>query len=160
MHASTAAVYAALDERRAADGAGSNHRGAVAAGRDQRDAVGAGRDDRDAASAPEPPAYRPLLDERWMGNDLAAPAASLHPEIDNVRRRVVAMGGRPVQVSGSGAASFGVFDGRRAASRAAARLRGEHVWAVAAVSVSAVQHRTGLFGAQEAAAGAPAGTQA
>lgn len=129
VHAPTASVYAAFDRLAAA---------------------------RDLPASPPRPPYRPRLDVDWMGNDLAEAAVLLHPEIEDVRSRLQRLGARPAQVSGSGAASFGAFADRRSASRAAARLRADGVWAVVAVSVSAARHRCALLGARDASATPPA----
>lgn len=135
--ASTAAVYAAFDE---GTGGGVSDEGT------RRVPPPA-----DANHPPRPP-YRPLLDDDWMGNDLAEAAASLHPEIERVRRRVQELGGRPAQVSGSGAASFGACTDRRVASRIASKLRAEGAWAAVAVSVPAARHQCALWGDSGSAA--------
>lgn len=96
-------------------------------------------------AAPPVPDYVPRLDEAWMGNDLAAPVQALWPEVEQARRRLLELGARVAQMSGSGAASFGAFAGRRDASRAARRLRDEGLWARACTSVTAAQHRRGIF---------------
>lgn len=61
------------------------------------------------------------------GNDLAAPACRLAPQIDDV---LAALGSAPdcliARLSGSGATCFGLFDGLEAAEAAAVRLRGAH----------------------------------
>jgi 4-diphosphocytidyl-2-C-methyl-D-erythritol kinase len=136
VQVSTAAAYAAFDRR-----------GAIAAAE--------GGDSAPAATAPSPPAYRPGLCSEWMGNDLAEVVARMHPEIEEVRQRLLQLGAEVAQMSGSGAASFGSFGGRREASRAARRLRSQDVWARACASVGSRRQRRSLFGGQRRRVGAP-----
>jgi len=95
---------------------------------------------------PELPAYQPHLSDLWMGNDLARPVAALHPQIEQVRQRLLELGAASAQMTGSGAASFGAFAGRAAAARAARALRAEGLWGGAFVSITGSQHRRCLFG--------------
>ncbi len=65
-----------------------------------------------------------------MGNDLAAAVSERWPEVEAARAGLEALGAHIAQMTGSGAASFGAFDSRRAASRAASALReaGYQAW--------------------------------
>ena len=121
LHVSTPAAYAEFDR---AAGAGSSP----------------------APGAPPLPPYRPRLQDDWMGNDLEVPVSALSPQVAQVRRRLAALGARFVQMTGSGAASFGAFPDRASAARAARSLAAEGYWAGAFVTVSAAAHRRGLFG--------------
>jgi 4-diphosphocytidyl-2-C-methyl-D-erythritol kinase len=90
--------------------------------------------------APEPPPYRPVLEPAWMGNDLAAAVCARHPGVEHARQALLAEGAGIAQMTGSGAASFGVFASRREAARAARALRAAGYWAGAFVSIDGHQH--------------------
>lgn len=146
LHVATVDAYAAFDERRGAAAVGSPAAGGV------RAPAPAAPGPRRAAGPVSPsevaePPYQPRLDAAWMGNDLAAAVAALYPEVEAVRRRLVELGAATAQMTGSGAASFGAFGGRRAAARAARRLLAEGLWARVALTTGAAQHRRALWGA-------------
>ncbi len=92
-----------------------------------------------SASPPRPP-YSPDLDVAWMGNDLAPAVAGLWPDVERARQALEAHGARLAHMTGSGAASFGAFADRRAASRAAARLREAGFWARACLTIDCRKH--------------------
>jgi 4-diphosphocytidyl-2C-methyl-D-erythritol kinase len=92
---------------------------------------------------PEPPPYRPVLEPAWMGNDLATAVCLRHPGVEHARQALLAEGAGIAQMTGSGAASFGVFASRREAARAARALRAAGYWAGAFVSIDAHQHLRG-----------------
>ncbi len=97
-----------------------------------------------APTLPPVPAYEPRLSDRWMGNDLAAAVWARYPQVAMVHQRLLELGADTVQMSGSGAATFGVFAHRHDAARAAWELRGEGLWAGVVVSITSSQHcRTG-----------------
>ena len=98
------------------------------------------------AEPPTIPAYEPVLSGEWMGNDLSAPVARLHPEVDDVRLQLEGLGGDCAQMTGSGAASFACFGDRRAVTRASRLLRERGLWAGAYVSITRSQHRRSVFG--------------
>ncbi|MCH7826096.1 MAG: 4-(cytidine 5'-diphospho)-2-C-methyl-D-erythritol kinase [Acidobacteria bacterium] len=100
----------------------------------------------DACAVPVVPAYEPVFGGGWMGNDLSAPVAGLHPEVEAARRQLGEVGGDCAQMTGSGAASFAGFSDRRAATRAARRLQGRGLWAGAFVSITGNEHRRSIFG--------------
>ncbi len=103
----------------------------------------------DDADAPQPyphglppvPAYEPRLSDRWMGNDLAAAVGARYPQVAVAHERLLELGARAAQMSGSGAATFGVFAQRHDAARAARELRAEGLWAGTVVSITSNQHR-------------------
>jgi 4-diphosphocytidyl-2-C-methyl-D-erythritol kinase len=99
--------------------------------------------DGDTAT-PEAPGYSGELDPAWMGNDLHAAVIDLHPEVENALRALREAGAGIAQMSGSGSASFGTFDDRRSARRAADGLRGRGFRAWACVTVSRRQQARAL----------------
>jgi 4-diphosphocytidyl-2-C-methyl-D-erythritol kinase len=99
-----------------------------------------------ASAAPVVPAYEPVFGGGWMSNDLSAPVAGLHPEVEAVRRQLEEVGGDCARMTGSGAASFAGFGARRAATRAARRLQDRGLWAGAFVSITGNEHRRSIFG--------------
>jgi 4-diphosphocytidyl-2-C-methyl-D-erythritol kinase len=90
---------------------------------------------------PAVPAYEPRLSDRWMGNDLAEAVGARYPQVAVVHERLLELGAETAQMSGSGAATFGVFARRHEAARAARELRAEGLWAAAVVSITSDQHR-------------------
>jgi 4-diphosphocytidyl-2C-methyl-D-erythritol kinase len=99
-----------------------------------------------AESKLEEPGYSGKLDPAWMGNDLHSAVVDLHPEVEEARRALKASGAGIAQMSGSGSASFGTFDDRRSARRAAGDLRGRGFRAWTCVTVSRHQHARSLAG--------------
>lgn len=99
-----------------------------------------------AESKLEEPGYSGELDPAWMGNDLQSTVVDLHPEVEEARRALKASGAGIAQMSGSGSASFGTFDDRRSARRAAGDLRGRGFRAWTCVTVSRHQHARSLAG--------------
>lgn len=99
---------------------------------------------RPDAGEPDTPAYRPRPGASWIGNDLEAVVESAFPPVGDARRALEELCPGPVRMTGSGAASFGVFAGRREACRAARRLRDQGWWAEACVTVDRQQHRRAL----------------
>ena len=127
---STAAAYAAFDEA---------HEGTRAA-----DPGSGSVDSAGDAEEPAVPDYAPVLDGRWMGNDLQQVVVARYPQVEEARRALEAAGADLTQMTGSGGASFGTFAGRRAAQQATAELRRDGWWAEACVTVSQEQHRRTL----------------
>jgi len=97
-----------------------------------------------AAAEVKDPCYTGELDRAWMGNDLYTAVVDLHPEVENARQALQETGAGIAQMSGSGAASFGTFDDRRSAQRAASVLRARGFRAWACVTVSRTQHARAL----------------
>ena len=93
-----------------------------------------------APAFPERPPYSPELDVAWMGNDLTPAVADLWPEVERARQALEAHGARIAQMTGSGAASFGTFTDRRAASEAATGLRDAGFWARACLTIDRLKH--------------------
>ena len=93
-----------------------------------------------APAFPARPPYSPDLDVAWMGNDLTPAVADLWPDVERARQALEAHGARIAQMTGSGAASFGTFTDRRAASQAATGLRDAGFWARACLTIDRLKH--------------------
>ncbi len=93
-----------------------------------------------APAFPALPPYSPDLDVAWMGNDLTPAVADLWPDVERARQALEAHGARIAQMTGSGAASFGTFTDRRAASQAATGLRDAGFWARACLTIDRLKH--------------------
>lgn len=63
-------------------------------------------------------------------NDLEQVTVVQHPQIEQVKGRLMAMGAQGALMSGSGSTVFGVFSERSGAEKAAARLQQESDWRV------------------------------
>jgi len=132
----TPAAYAAFDEAR------GWHGGGIAGG-----SIGVSPERSEppaAASELATPEYTCNLDPAWMGNDLHPAVIRLQPEVEEARLALQAAGAGIAQMSGSGAASFGSFPGRREAQRAAGILRARGFRSWACVTVSRHQHARAL----------------
>jgi len=62
-------------------------------------------------------------------NDLEEAVLAAHPEIAEVKRRLLSLGARHAQMSGSGATVFGVFDNSRSIEKAESEVRAAGYWA-------------------------------
>lgn len=105
--------------------------------------------ERPDARPPEPPAYRPSPVPAWIENDLQEVVESVFPAVAEARRALRALCPGPVLMTGSGAASFGVFADRREACRAARWLRDQGWWSEACVTVDHEQHLRAIRGADD-----------
>ena len=137
----TPAAYAAFDE---ANGGSGGEPGRLSP-RPQVPVAAAVPEVPGTASEVEAPGYTGELDRAWMGNDLHAAVIGLHPEVEKARQALRAAGAGIAQMSGSGAASFGTFEDRRGAQRAASVLRAGGFRAWACVTVSRQQHARALY---------------
>jgi 4-diphosphocytidyl-2-C-methyl-D-erythritol kinase len=72
---------------------------------------------------------RPFSD--LLVNDLEQAAAQIHPEVLSLKARVMEEGAQAALMTGSGSAVFGVWADPHSAAQAAARLRGQGLWAEA-----------------------------
>jgi 4-diphosphocytidyl-2-C-methyl-D-erythritol kinase len=75
------------------------------------------------------PAYDAGLLVSYLRNDLERVTASRHPQIEEIKRRLVEEGALAAMMSGSGPTTFGIFSSRADAEAAAGRLAG-HGWKV------------------------------
>jgi len=78
-------------------------------------------------------------------NDLEEAVLAAHPEIADVKRRLLGLGARHALMSGSGATVFGVFDNSQEVARAEAELRTAGWWAERARSIDANEYRATIF---------------
>lgn len=69
-----------------------------------------------------------------LRNDLEAVTCARHPEVAEIRQRLLLAGALGAMMSGSGPTVFGLFSGQIAAERAAAELAGGTGWWTAAVT--------------------------
>ena len=93
-----------------------------------------------APAFPARPPYTPDLDVAWMGNDLTPAVADRWPNVERARQALEAHGARIAQMTGSGAASFGTFTDRKAASKAATGLHDAGFWARACLTIDRLKH--------------------
>jgi len=70
---------------------------------------------------------------RLLHNDLESVTVARHPEIDEIKARLMSQGALGCLMSGSGATVFGLFSGRAEADAAVLALQGEPGWRVFAV---------------------------
>jgi 4-diphosphocytidyl-2-C-methyl-D-erythritol kinase len=75
-------------------------------------------------------------------NDLEVPVLAAHPEIAEVKRRLLSLGARHALMSGSGATVFGVFDNLHTAERSEAEMRAAGYWAERARTVDRREYIT------------------
>ena len=74
------------------------------------------------------------LDQLPLKNDFEEPVFALHPELARTARKLRRLGARPVLMSGSGSAIFGIFSGAAEVSQAAAQFTPGTAFAVRFVS--------------------------
>jgi len=78
-------------------------------------------------------------------NDLEEVVIATHKEIAEVKRRLLSLGARHAQMSGSGATVFGVFDNSQTTERAASMLHDAGYWAERARTVDAREYQATIF---------------
>lgn len=78
-------------------------------------------------------------------NDLEEAVLAAHPEIAEVKRRLLSLGARHALMSGSGATVFGVFDNSEAIEQAESEARAAGYWAQRARTVDAREYQTSIF---------------
>ena len=78
-------------------------------------------------------------------NDLEDAVFAAHPEIAEVKRRLISLGARHAQMSGSGATVFGVFDNSQMTEQAETVMRGAGYWAQHVRSVDAREYHATMF---------------
>ena len=78
-------------------------------------------------------------------NDLEEAVLAAHPEIAEVKRRLLSLGARHAQMSGSGATVFGVFDNSQAIEQAESEERAAGYWAQRVRTVDAREYQATIF---------------
>jgi 4-diphosphocytidyl-2-C-methyl-D-erythritol kinase len=78
-------------------------------------------------------------------NDLEVPVLAAHPEIAEVKRRLLSLGARHALMSGSGATVFGVFDNLKTAERSVTEMRAAGYWAERARTVDRQEYHATIF---------------
>lgn len=78
-------------------------------------------------------------------NDLEEVVLTAHPEIAEVKRRLVGLSARLALMSGSGATVFGVFDNSQMTERAESVMRGAGYWAQHVRTVDAGEYRATIL---------------
>lgn len=78
---------------------------------------------------------------RALVNDLEAPAAAMHPEIEQLKQELLDAGATGALLSGSGSTVFGVFATEEGARQAAERLGVRWPWVLAVPPVAAAVER-------------------
>lgn len=92
------------------------------------------------------PAAKGIREQPLAGrNDLEGVVLAAHPEIAEVKRRLLSLGARHALMSGSGATVFGVFDNSQIAGRAEADLRSLGYWAERVRTIDRDEYRTTIF---------------
>ena len=78
-------------------------------------------------------------------NDLEEAVLAAHPEIAEVKRRLLSLGAIHAQMSGSGATVFGVFDNSQAIEQAESEARAAGYWAQRVRTVDEREYQTTIF---------------
>jgi 4-diphosphocytidyl-2-C-methyl-D-erythritol kinase len=79
-------------------------------------------------------------------NDLEEVVLGVHPEIAEVKRRLVSLGARHALMSGSGATVFGVFDNSQLTEQAASEMRVLGYWTEPVRSIDRNEYQSTIFG--------------
>ena len=78
-------------------------------------------------------------------NDLEEAVLAAHPEIAEVKRRLLSLGARHAQMSGSGATVFGVFDNSRSIEKAESEARAAGYWAQRVRTIDVREYHTTMI---------------
>lgn len=78
-------------------------------------------------------------------NDLEEVVLGIHPEIAEVKRRLVSLGARHALMSGSGATVFGVFDNSQLTEQAATEMRALGYWAEPVRTIDRSEYQGTIF---------------
>ena len=78
-------------------------------------------------------------------NDLEDVVLAAHPEIAEVKRRLLKPGREHAQMSGSGATVFGVFDNSQAIEQAESEARAAGYWAQQVRTVDVREYQATIF---------------
>jgi 4-diphosphocytidyl-2-C-methyl-D-erythritol kinase len=79
-------------------------------------------------------------------NDLERVVSAAHPEIAEVKQRLLGLGAQHALMSGSGATVFGVFDNSDASERAQLEMRRTGHWAESVRAINRQQYKEMIFG--------------
>ena len=79
-------------------------------------------------------------------NDLEEVVLGVHPEIAEVKRRLVSLGARHALMSGSGATVFGVFDNSQLTGQAASEMRVLGYWTEPVRTIDRNEYQSTIFG--------------
>jgi 4-diphosphocytidyl-2-C-methyl-D-erythritol kinase len=79
-------------------------------------------------------------------NDLESVVSAAHPEIAELKLRLLGLGAQHALMSGSGATVFGVFDNSGASERAESEMRAAGYWAARARAISRQEYKDTIFG--------------
>ena len=79
-------------------------------------------------------------------NDLEEVVLGVHPEIAEVKRRLVSLGARHALMSGSGATVFGVFDNSQLTEQAASEMRVLGYWTEPVRTIDRSEYQSTIFG--------------
>ncbi|HWO00188.1 MAG TPA: 4-(cytidine 5'-diphospho)-2-C-methyl-D-erythritol kinase, partial [Blastocatellia bacterium] len=80
-----------------------------------------------------------------VGNDLEEVVLAAHPEIAEVKRRLLSLGARQALMSGSGATVFGVFENVETSRLAHAEMRAAGYWSEPARAINRREYLETLF---------------
>ena len=78
-------------------------------------------------------------------NDLEEVVLGVHPEIAEVKRRLVSLGARHALMSGSGATVFGVFDNSQLTEQAAFEMRALGYWTEPVRTIDRSEYQSTIF---------------
>ena len=78
-------------------------------------------------------------------NDLEEVVLGVHPEIAEVKRRLVSLGARHALMSGSGATVFGVFDNSQLTEQAASEMRVLGYWTEPVRTIDRSEYQSTIF---------------
>ena len=78
-------------------------------------------------------------------NDLEEVALGIHPEIGELKAKLIELGARHSMMSGSGATVFGVFDNDRGSEEAVAVFRSAGMWAARVRTVSGKEYQDSII---------------
>jgi 4-diphosphocytidyl-2-C-methyl-D-erythritol kinase len=79
-------------------------------------------------------------------NDLEPVVSAAHPEIAEVKRRLLSLGAQHTLMSGSGATVFGIFDNSETSKRAQSEMRATGYWAECARAINRHEYEETIFG--------------
>jgi 4-diphosphocytidyl-2-C-methyl-D-erythritol kinase len=80
-----------------------------------------------------------------LRNDLEEAVLPVHPQIAEIRGRLLRMGARLAMMSGSGATVFGVFDNSESLERTLAEMRASGYWAEGVGTISRREYQDTIF---------------
>jgi 4-diphosphocytidyl-2-C-methyl-D-erythritol kinase len=78
-------------------------------------------------------------------NDLEESVLVTNPEIDQIKRRLMALGARQAVMSGSGSTVFGIFENSAEVRSAQIRLESEGVWCEPVVTLDRAEYLRSVF---------------